>query len=169
MMKTFGYKNPMRVPAIVRVVVNTSFGKLAVGKSNEEQRKIQEEIANDLSAMCGQKAILVQAKKSISGYKLRKGMPIAAKVTLRGKRMQDFLERIIHIVLPRSRDFRGIPVQAVDQNGNLTIGIREHIFFPEISPEKVKYPFGLEVTVVTSARTKEEGIKLFRLLGFPLQ
>ncbi len=169
MMEKFGYKNKMAVPQIKKVVLNTSFAKLISGKSTEEAEKIYEAILNDLALIAGQKPILTKARKSISGFKLKKGKPIGAKVTLRRKRMYDFLERLIHIALPRSRDFQGIDPKSFDKRGNLTIGIREHIAFPEISPEKVKNIFGLEVTIVTNAKTQAEGIELFRLMGFPIK
>lgn len=169
MQEKFGYKNKMAVPKIEKVIVNTGFGRLVSGKTSDEQKKIVDFILNDLSLICGQKPILTQAKKSISGFKIRQGMPVGAQVTLRGKRMSDFLERLIHIALPRSRDFRGIEPRAIDQEGNLTTGIREHIAFPEILPEKAKDIFGLEVTVVTNAKSREEGIELLRLLGFPIK
>jgi large subunit ribosomal protein L5 len=169
MMKRFGYQNPMAVPKIEKVVINTGFGKLTVGKTSEEQKKIQDAILEDLSLICGQRPVLTYAKKSISGFKIRKGLPIGAKVTLRGKRMNDFLERLIHIGLPRSRDFRGINPDSFDRKGNLTLGIQEHIIFPEISPEKVKTIFGFEITIATTAKKREEGIELLRLLGFPIK
>lgn len=169
MMERFGYKNKMAVPKIEKVVVNTGFGRLISGKTSEEQKKIQDAILEDLSLITGQRPILTKAKKSISGFKIREGLPIGAKITLRGKRMYDFLERLIHIALPRSRDFRGIDPGSIDEEGNLTTAIKEHIAFPEISPEKVKNIFGFEITVVTTAKTREEGLELLRLLGFPIK
>lgn len=169
MMERFGYKNKMAVPKIEKVVINTGFGKLIGGKIPEEQKKIYNAILEDLALITGQKPILTKAKKSISGFKIRKGTPIGAKVTLRKKRMYDFLERIIHIALPRSRDFRGIDPKSIDNQGNLTVAIKEHICFPEISPEKTKFIFGLELTVVTTAKSREEGLELLRLLGFPIK
>ncbi|MDI6591654.1 MAG: 50S ribosomal protein L5 [Patescibacteria group bacterium] len=169
MMKKFGYTNALAVPKIEKVVVNCGFGKLISGKTSEEQKKIYEAILEDLALITGQLPILTRAKKSISGFKIRKGLPVGAQVTLRGKRMYDFLERLIHIGLPRSRDFRGIDPKSLDKEGNLTIGIKEHIAFPEISPEKVKNIFGLEITVVTTAKNKEEGLELLKLLGFPIK
>lgn len=165
----FGYQNDLAVPKIENVIVNISFGRLISGKTTEEQKKIQEAILNDLSLITGQRPVLTKAKKSISGFKIRQGLPIGAVVTLRRKRMYDFLERLIYIGLPRSRDFRGVDPKSVDKEGNLTIGIKEHICFPEISPEKVKNIFGFEITVVTTAKTREEGEALLRLLGFPLK
>ena len=169
MMEKFGCKNKMAVPKIEKVVVNTGFGRLVAGKTSDEQKKIQDAIFEDLTLICGQRPILTRAKKSISSFKIREGMTIGVKTTLRGKRMNDFLERLIHIVLPRSRDFRGIESKSFDKKRNLTIGIREHIAFPEISPEKAKDIFGLEITVVTTAKTREEGLEMLRLLGFPLK
>lgn len=169
MMKKFGYKNPMAVPRIEKVAVNTGFGRLITGKTSEEAKKIYTAILNDLSLICGQAPVLTKAKKSISGFKVRQGMPIGARVTLRGKRMHDFLERLIYIGLPRSRDFRGLDFKSFDKKGNLTIGIKEHIAFPEISPEEVKNIFGFEVTVITTAKSREEGIELLRLMGFPVK
>jgi large subunit ribosomal protein L5 len=168
MREKFGYTSDMAVPKIKKVVVNTGFGREIVGKTGEEQKKIEEMIINDLTLICGQKAILTRAKKSISSFKIRKGMPIGARVTLRKKKMYDFLERLIHIVLPRSRDFRGIEQKSIDRGGNLTIAIKEHIAFPEVSPEKTKNIFGLEVTIVTDAKSREEALELLKLLGFPI-
>lgn len=168
MIEKFGYKSVMAVPKIDKVVVNTGFGKIVSDKTSEEQKKFYEAVLNDLTLICGQKVILTKAKIPIAGFKTRKGMPIGAKATLRGKRMYDFLERLINFALPRSRDFRGLEVSSFDRKGNLTIGIEENICFPEILPEKVRNIFGFEITVVTTAKTKEEGIELLKLLGFPI-
>jgi large subunit ribosomal protein L5 len=165
----FGYKSPMAVPRIEKVVINTGFGRAISGKSSDEQKKIAEGILNDLTLICGQRPVLTKAKKSISGFKLRKDLAIGAKITLRRKRMYDFLERLIHIALPRTRDFRGINPSSIDKKGNLTIGIREHIVFPEILPEKIKLNFGFEITVNTTTKKREEGLELLRLLGFPIK
>lgn len=170
MMKKFGYKSPMAVPRVEKVVVNTGFGRQIAGKTNEEQKKFQEFILQDLTSICGQKAVLKSAKKSISSFKIRQGQAIGASCLLRKSKMYDFLERLINIALPRSRDFRGIDSKSVDNKGNLTVGIKEHIAFPEISPEKANNIFGLEITVVTSAkRNKEEGIELLKLMGIPIK
>jgi len=169
MMEKLGYKNKMAVPSIEKVVVNTGFGKLISGKTAEEQKITIEPILEDLSLICGQKPITKKAKKSIAGFKLREGFPVGAAVTLRSKMMYDFLERLIRVALPRSRDFRGIDQKSLDRNGNLTIGIREHIAFPEILPERAKAIFGLEITIVTNAKSREEGTELLRLLGFPIK
>lgn len=169
MMEQFGYKSKMAVPRIEKVVINTGFGRLVAGLTKQEREKISQEIAHDLALITGQKPLFTKARKSIAGFKVRKGMVIGAKVTLRGRRMYDFLERLIYIALPRTRDFRGIDPKSIDQNGNLTIGIKEHIVFSEVSSENVKRIFGFEITVSTTAKTKEEAETLFRLLGFPIK
>lgn len=165
----FGYKNIMSVPKIEKVAVNTGFGRLVSGKTSGEEKKIYTAILEDLSSIIGQYPTLTRARKSIAGFKTREGMPIGARITLRGKKMYDFLEKVIYIALPRSRDFQGIDRKSVDREGNLTIGIQEHIIFPEIELEKTKNIFGLEITVVTTAKTPEEGLELLRLLGFPIK
>ncbi len=169
MKEKFGYKNSMAVPRIEKVVVNTGFGRISSEQTGKDQEKNIEYILNDLSLICGQSPVKTKAKKSIAGFKLREGMIVGAKVTLRGRKMYDFLERLINITLPRSRDFRGIDQKAIDENGNLTIGIKEHICFPEVSPEKAKSIFGLEITITINAKDKEKGIELLKLFGFPLK
>lgn len=169
MQKEFGYKNLMAVPCVEKVVINSSFGKLISGKTSQEVKKIKANISEDLALITGQKPMLIKAKKSIAGFKLREGMEISAKVVLRKRRMYDFLERLIYITFPRSRDFRGINSDSIDKNGNLTIGMKEHIAFPEISTEKEKNIFGLEITVVTTAGAKEKGLELLKLIGFPIK
>jgi len=169
MMQKFGYKNPMAVPSIKKVVINTSFGKEAATKTGSEREKLQNFIAQDLALITGQKPRVMKSKKSIAGFKLRDGLEIALMATLRKERMWDFLERLIHLILPRSRDFQGIDQKSFDKNGNLSIGFKEHIAFPEIFTEKEKMIFGLQVTITTNAKTKEEGIELFKLLGFPIK
>ncbi len=169
MMKKFGYKSSMAVPRIEKVVINTGFGRQVAGKSAEEQKKISEAIAVELGVISGQKAVLTKAKKSIASFKIREGMFIGAKVTLRGKRMNDFLMRLVHIVLPRTRDFQGIELKSFDKKGNLNLAVKEHIAFPEIIPERAKDIFGLEITVVNNAVRREEGIELLKLLGFPIK
>jgi len=169
MMEKFGYKSIMAVPKIEKVVVNTGFGRQVVGKTNDEQKKMADFFAEDLTLICGQKAVKTVAKKAISSFKIREGMTLGAKVTLRGKRMNDFLERLINIVLPRTRDFKGISQNSVDKQGNLTLAVKEHIAFPEILPEKARNIFSLEITIATNAKSKEKGVELFKLLGFPMQ
>lgn len=169
MMKKFGYKNVMAVPSIKKVVLNSSFGKAVAGKAAGEREKINKTISHDLNLIAGQATTLVKSRKSIAGFKLREGLEIASVVTLRKQRMWDFLERLVYLSLPRSRDFKGLNPKSIDNNGNLSIGFKEHIFFPEIFTEKEKTIFGLEVTVVTNAKTKEEGLELYKLMGFPMQ
>ena len=169
MMERFGYKNAIAVPRIEKVVINTGFGKLISGKTSEEQKKFCQNILGDLSLICGQKAQITVAKKSVAGFKLRKGIPIGARATLRKQRMNDFLERLIHIGFPRSRDFQGIDSKSFDKRGNLTIGIKEQIIFPEILPERARNIFGFEITITTTAKKKEEGIELLKLMGFPIK
>lgn len=165
----FSYKNIMVVPKIEKVVINTGFGKVVSQKTTDERRKFEAYMVDQLTQLSGQKPVLIQAKKSIASFKLREGNIIGAKVTLRGKKMYDFLDKVVHIVLPRTRDFKGIKLSSIDSNGNLNLGLKEHIAFPEISPEKANYLFGIEITVVTSAKTKEEAEALFTLLDFPLR
>ena len=169
MMEKFGYKNPMAVPQIEKVTINTSFGKNVASKTSGEREKTQNFILQDLSLISGQKPNLVKSKKSIAGFKLREGIEIAAMTTLRKEKMWDFLERLIFLSLPRSRDFKGIELKSVDEKGNLNIGFKEHINFPEIFSEKEKTIFGLQVNISTNAKNKEEGLELFRLMGFPIK
>jgi len=169
MQEKFGYKNIMAVPKVEKVVVNTGLGREIVDKSSDEKKKIYDSVSGDLALITGQYPVLTKAKKAISAFSIREGVPIGAKVTLRGDKMYDFLERFINIALPRTRDFWGISPKAVDKNGNLTVGVKEHIVFPEIVPEKVKKIFGLEITVVTTTKTREQGIELLRLMGFPIK
>lgn len=165
----FGYKNDLAAPRVVKVVVNTGFGRLISGKTGDDLKKTQEAILNDLSLITGQRPVLTKAKQSIAGFKLREGAVVGAMVTLRGKKMYDFLQRLIGVGFPRSRDFRGIDPKAVDKSGNLTVAFKEHIVFPEIMPEQIKMIFGFEVTIVTSSKTREEGMELLRLIGFPIK
>ena len=169
MMAKFGYKNPMAVPKITKVTLNSSFGKQVVSKTSGEREKIQKFVLQDLGLIAGQGPRLVKSRKSIAGFSLREGLEIAAMVTLRKGRMWDFLERFIYLSLPRSRDFQGLNPKSIDQRGNMNIGFREHISFPEIFVEKEKTIFGLEVTISTNAKSREEGEALFRLLGLPLK
>ena len=169
LMKQFKFRNEMEAPRIEKVVVNCGFGRMVSGKTKDEQKKIQDAVVRDLTQICGQRAVVTQAKNSISSFKIREGQNIGSKVTLRRQRMYDFLERVVTVALPRSRDFQGIPSKGIDQDGNLTFGIKEHIAFPEISPEKINFIFSFEITVVTTARNKEEGTALFKRLGFPIK
>lgn len=169
MMKQFKYRNSMEAPRLEKVSVNCGFGRLVSGKTKDEQKKIQEAIVRDLTQICGQKIMVTKAHTSISSFKIREGQNIGAKATLRRERMYDLLERVITVALPRSRDFQGISPTGVDRFGNLTFGIKEHIAFPEVSPEKINFIFSFEITVVSTAKTKEEGEVFFRLLGFPIK
>jgi large subunit ribosomal protein L5 len=169
MMKKFGYKNPMQVPCIKKVVLNSCFGKEAVTKTSGEREKLQNLIIHDLALITGQKPNLVKSRKSIAGFKLREGLEISVVVTLRKDKMWDFVEKFVYLSLPRSRDFRGLSPKSIDQKGNLSIGFKEHIMFPEIFTEKEKTIFGFQVTIVTNAKSKEEGLELYRLLGFPMK
>ncbi len=169
MTRKFLYKSVMAVPKIDKIVLNVGFGRLISGRSKEEQKKIIGAITHDLALISGLRPVLTKAKKSISSFKIRKGMPVGAKVTLRKSKMNDFFEKLIRIDFPRMRDFRGIDPKAVDKNGNLTIGIKEHIIFPEVSQEEIKQPFSFEVTIATTAKTKEEGLELLKLLDFPFK
>lgn len=159
--RALGYRNMMMVPKVTKVVVNVGVGRIRDEKDHEEVKKF-------LALITGQKLSARKAKKAIASFKTRQGMIIGYMVTLRGARMYDFLSRLINVALPRTRDFRGIPVSAFDAKGNLTIGIREHIVFPEMIGEDYRFLFGLEVTVVTTARRREDGIELLRLMGFPI-
>jgi len=155
-------------PKIKKIVINSGIGRIITSDSQAE-KTILPQIIEDLSLITSQKPAIRQAKKSISSLKVRKGMKVGLIVTLRGKRMYDFLERLINIVIPRIRDFRGIDLNKIDDHGNLTIGIKEHTVFPEVNLEKTKITFGLEITMVPEARTREEAIKLYKLIGIPLK
>ncbi|OGZ45968.1 MAG: 50S ribosomal protein L5 [Candidatus Ryanbacteria bacterium RIFCSPHIGHO2_02_FULL_45_13b] len=159
----FGYPNIMAVPRVTKVVVHVGTGRLGREKGSDE------EVVKYLSIITGQRPLSCAARTSIASFKTRQGQVIGYKVTLRGKRMYDFLERLVVTALPRTRDFRGLDPKAVDQGGALTIGIREHIIFPETIGEDIRFIFGLETTVNTNAKTRDEALALFRLLGFPLK
>jgi len=161
-MKEFGKKNPMAVPRIGKVVVNVGIGRI-------RDEKTQEMIQKALVLITGQKPSPRPARVAISAFKTRKGLIIGYMTTLRGRRMYDFLERLIGAAFPRTRDFRGIDEKSFDDKGNLTIGVKEHIVFPEMVGEDVRHIFGLEVTVVTTARKRNEGIALLRMMGFPIK
>ncbi len=150
-----------------KIVVSTGVGKLRE-KSNFDEAVLPE-VSEELALITGQKPALRKAKQSIAGFKTRAGDVVGLTVTLRGKRMKDFLERLIHITLPRVRDFRGIELKQFDPHGNLTVGIKEHTVFPEINQEKCKINFGLQVTLVSDTKTKESGIEYLRSLGLPLK
>jgi large subunit ribosomal protein L5 len=157
----FSLTNPMTVPKITKVVLNMAFGIL--------DKDAQKAAVSDLAKITGQRPAITHATKSISNFKLREGMPIGAKVTLRGERMYEFLERLIHATLPRIRDFRGIPAKAFDGRGNYSLGIREQLLFPEIEYDKVEKIRGMEIVFVTTAKTDEECKELLSLLGMPFE
>jgi len=165
----FNYKSVMACPKIEKIVINAGIGRLVSGKTSDEQKKIIDTVIEDMALIAGQRPIVIKAKKSISAFKLREGMPVGVKVVLRGKKMYDFLERLINIVFPRVRDFRGVDLKSFGLKGSLTVGFKEHTVFPEILPEKTKTIFGFELTIVTTAKTKEEGIELLKLIGFPFK
>jgi large subunit ribosomal protein L5 len=157
----FAYKTRMRVPKFEKIIISQGLGD-AVG-----DKKIVEAAVNDLSIIAGQKAIATYSKKDISNFKLRKGMPIGSKVTLRGDRMFEFLDRLINVALPRTRDFRGVKATGFDGRGNFNMGVKEHIIFPEIDIDKVNRIMGMDITIVTSAQTDEEAKALLESFGFP--
>lgn len=163
MMKRFKYPNIMAVPKIEKVMVNIGVGKVGT------EPKLKDRVEKDIALITGQKPAFRKARKSISGFKVRQGALVGFVSTLRGKRAYDFLDRFISIALPRSRDFRGIDVKSFDGKGSLNIGLREQIIFPEISYESSKDIFPFQVTVVTTAKSREEGIELLKLIGFPIK
>jgi len=162
LMERFGYKNRMAVPRLKLVSVN-------VGMSTNllKDPKIPETVETTLTRITGQKPVKTLAKKSIASFKVRQGQNIGMKVTLRGARMWHFLEKLVHVTLPRVRDFRGISPKLVDKQGNLSMGFKEYIAFPEIRPDEIEKLHGVQVTVNSTAKSREEGLELFRLLGFP--
>ena len=157
----FGYKTVMRVPNLKKIVLSQGMGDAVADK------KLIESAVADLSKIAGQKAITTISKKDISNFKLRKGMPIGTKVTLRGDKMYDFLDRLLAVALPRTRDFRGINPKGFDGRGNFNLGIKEHIIFPEIDIDKVNRILGMDITFVTSAESDEEAKALLDAFGFP--
>ena len=162
LMERFGYKNRMAVPRLKLVSVN-------VGMSTNllKDPKIPETVEATLTRITGQKPVKTLAKKSIASFKVRQGQNIGMKVTLRGARMWHFLEKLVHVTLPRVRDFRGISPKLVDKQGNLSMGFKEYIAFPEIRPDEIEKLHGVQVTVNSTAKSREEGLELFRLMGFP--
>ena len=161
MTKKFGYKNIMEVPKLDKIVINMGVGEA------KENAKILEAAVKDLETISGQKAVLTRAKNSVANFKIREGMPIGVKVTLRGDRMYEFLERFFNLALPRVRDFRGINPNSFDGRGNYAMGIKEQLIFPEIEYEKIDAVRGMDIIMVTTANTDEEGRELLKLLGAP--
>jgi large subunit ribosomal protein L5 len=163
LMKTFEYKNVMQVPRLEKITLNMGLGEAV------QNVKILDSAVEELSLICGQKAVITKAKRSIATYKLREGMPIGVMVTLRRDRMLDFFDKLVNIALPRVRDFRGVSGKAFDGRGNYSLGIREQIIFPEINLDKIDKVKGLNISIVTTAKTDEEGKELLRLLGMPFR
>ncbi|CBK41073.1 50S ribosomal protein L5 [Nitrospira defluvii] len=163
LMKEFGYGNLMQVPRLERIVLNVGMGEAI------QNVKLLESASNELGIITGQKPITTRAKKAIAGFKLRQGMPIGAKVTLRSRRMWEFLDRLISLALPRIRDFRGISPKAFDGRGNYTLGLKEQLIFPEIEYDSVASIHGMDITIVTTARTNDEGKALLKHLGMPFR
>lgn len=163
MINEFGYKNVMQVPTIEKIAVNVGLGEAL------QNSKAIEAASQDLATITGQKPVVTKARKSIATFKLREGVPIGAKVTLRGNRMWDFLDRLIGVVLPRQRDFQGISPDSFDGRGNYSIGLREQLVFPEIDYDNIDKIRGLEVTIVTTAETDEEARRLLSLMGMPFK
>lgn len=161
MMEKFGYKNVMEIPKIEKVVLNMGVGE-AVGNP-----KVLDAAVNDMTIIAGQKPVVTRAKKSIAAFKIREGMPIGAKVTLRGERMYQFLDKLLNVALPRVRDFRGVSPRAFDGRGNYTLGVKEQLIFPEIEYDKIDKLRGMDIIVVTTANTDEEARELLRLMGMP--
>ncbi|MCC8193708.1 MAG: 50S ribosomal protein L5 [Deltaproteobacteria bacterium] len=159
----FGYKSPMQVPGLEKISLNIGLG--AASQNN----KLMEEAVAELSAIAGQKAVVTRAKKSIAAFKLREGMPIGCRVTLRGQRMWDFLDKLMNFALPRVRDFRGVPDRGFDGRGNFTLGIKEHAIFPDLEADRVDNPKGMNITIVTTAATDKEGKLLLDQLGMPFR
>jgi large subunit ribosomal protein L5 len=163
LIKEFNYRNVMEVPKLQTIVLNMGLGEAI------QNIKILDNAVEELALIAGQKVVITRAKKSIASFKLRENMPIGCMVTLRRDRMFDFLDKLIHIALPRVRDFRGVSPKSFDGRGNYTLGIREHIIFPEINYDKIDKVKGLNITIVTTSKTDEEGRTLLKLLGMPFR
>ncbi|HEV2656280.1 MAG TPA: 50S ribosomal protein L5 [Ktedonobacteraceae bacterium] len=161
--KEFNYKNPMQVPTVNKVVVNIGMGEVI------QNAKAMDAAVSDLATITGQRPVITRARRSVAAFKLREGMQIGCMVTLRGERMYQFLDKLINVALPRLRDFQGISPEAFDGRGNYTLGLREQLVFPEIDYDKVDKVRGMEVSVVTTARTDEEGRRLLALMGMPFK
>ena len=161
LMKKFGYKNVMQIPKLDKVVINVACGEA------KENSKVIDAVVNDLAAITGQKPILCKAKKSVANFKLREGMPIGVKVTLRGDKMYEFIDRLFNVAFPRVRDFKGINGNSFDGRGNYSTGIKEQLIFPEIEFDKVDKVRGMDVNFITTAKTDEEAKELLSLLGAP--
>jgi large subunit ribosomal protein L5 len=163
MIKKYNYKNVMQAPALSKVVLN-----MGVGEAIQNPKSLEAAV-NDLTTITGQRPVVTKARKSIAAFKLREGMKIGCKVTLRGNRMYDFIDKLVNVVLPRVRDFRGVSPRAFDGRGNYTLGLREQVIFPEIEYDKIDKVRGMDITVVTTAKTDEEARDLLRLVGMPFR
>ena len=161
MIKKFGYKNIMEVPKLDKIVINMGVGKA------KENAKVLDSAVKDLETITGQKVVLTRAKNSVANFKIREGMPIGCKTTLRGEKMYDFMDRLVNLALPRVRDFRGVSADSFDGRGNYALGVKEQLIFPEIEYDKVEKVRGMDVIVVTTAKTDEEARELLRLFGMP--
>jgi large subunit ribosomal protein L5 len=161
--KEFNYKNPMQVPGVHKVVVNIGMGEVI------QNAKAMDAAVSDLATITGQRPVITRAKRSVAAFKLREGMQIGCMVTLRGDRMYQFLDKLMNVALPRLRDFQGVSPEAFDGRGNYTLGLREQLVFPEIDYDKVDKVRGMEVSIVTTARTDEEGRRLLKLMGMPFK
>lgn len=161
--KEFSYKNVMEVPRLQKIVINVGMGEAIANV------KMLDAAVKEISLITGQKPLLTKAKKSIAGFKLREGMPIGCKVTLRGDMMYEFMERLLNVALPRIRDFRGVSGKSFDGNGNYTLGLKEQLIFPELKYDEIMAVHGMDITIVTTARTNEEAKALLRLLGMPFR
>jgi len=161
LMEKFQYKSPMQIPKIDKIVVSVGAGDC------RDNIKGMEAIVKDITAITGQKAVITKAKKSVANFKLREGMPVGVKVTLRQDRMWEFLDRLLNVALPRVRDFRGISADAFDGRGNYSLGVKEQIIFPEIDYDKIEKLRGMNIAITTTAKTDEEGRELLRLMGAP--
>lgn len=161
------FKHPLAAPKIVKVVINVGIGRLVTGAQNSEE--VVKRVSHDLALITGQKPAIRQAKKSIASFKIREGMPIGLMVTLRGKKMKQFVDKFVNLILPQARDFWGISLKNIDERGNLNYGIRDHAVFPEISREQNPLAFGFEATFVTNAKNREQAIQLYEFLGFRFQ
>ncbi len=159
----FGYRNPMQVPKLEKVIINMGLGEAI------ENIKILDSASEEIGIISGQKPVVTKARKSISNFKLRAGVPIGVKVTLRRERMYHFLDKLMGVALPRVRDFKGVSPKGFDGRGNYTLGVKEQIIFPEINYDKIDKIKGMNITIVTTARTDEEGLELLRLLGMPFR
>ena len=163
MTEKFGYANPMMVPKLDKIVINIGVGEA------KEKAKVLDKVTEELAIIAGQKPVLTRAKKSIANFKLREGMPIGCKVTLRGERMYEFLDRLVNLALPRVRDFRGVSPDSFDGRGNYALGIKEQLIFPEIEFDKVDKVRGMDIIVTTTAKTDEEARELLRLFNMPFK